>query len=151
MSADCSRLAACFGYLQDAWWYCTAEWKTVFISLLWVHITDHWKASRWQFYGSMWRFSANQGELGLFAHRSEWLWCQTEVLTVHIVCLTILGEICVAFGLGLRIYKHPYPQCVYVWIYSMYLYVMSVSSWCVCSCFIMNIQIYTSMLMYHVW
>lgn len=55
--------AACFGYVQDAWWYCTAEGKTVFTSLLWAHITDHWKASPWQFYGSMWRLSGNQGEL----------------------------------------------------------------------------------------
>lgn len=58
--------AACFGYFQDAWWCCTAEGKTVFISLLWVHITDRWKASLWQFYGSMWRFSANQGELRVY-------------------------------------------------------------------------------------
>lgn len=34
---------------------------------------------------------------GLFAHRSEWLRCQTEVFNGGIVCLQILGEICVAF------------------------------------------------------
>lgn len=31
--------------------YCKRR-ETVFISLLWVHIMNRWKASRWQFYGS---------------------------------------------------------------------------------------------------
>lgn len=55
--------AACFAYVEDTWWYCTAGEKTVFMSLLWVHITDHWKTSCRQFYGSMGRFPANRCKL----------------------------------------------------------------------------------------
>lgn len=91
--------AACFGYFEDAWWYCTAEGETVCISLLWGHITDPLES---QPLTVLWirakvLCKPRRSEVCLAAE-NEWL-VMPKVLNVHIVCLQILGEICVAFPL----------------------------------------------------
>lgn len=71
---------------------------------------------------------------GLFAHRTEWLCCQT-VLNAHIVYLCILWEICAAFRRESKILQtHFYPHCECVNIQNLFVCAdESPGSLCACS------------------
>lgn len=125
--------AACFGYFEDAWWYCTAEGETVCISLLWGHITDPLES---QPLTVLWirakvLCKPRRSEVCLAAE-NEWL-VMPKVLNVHIVCLQILGEICVAFPLesnNLQIRRHPRCESMCVCSISLFynpIFVINVS------------------------
>lgn len=80
-SAACSALLSRYMMILSCYFPCsgcTDQWKNQLLTALWIHVKVPCKPRR---------------AYGLFVHWSQRLWCQTQVLNVHVVCLQVLEGI----------------------------------------------------------